>query len=137
MSSAAVAGVSSPELKPVGETVDAVVVERWSLAAKVGFRFSFLYLMLYMCFNGNVTVFTILEPFPELFNWIAKHLFVPFGMLTQWWAVKAFHLTGIAATWHNDGSGDTLLNFMLCVTFLGLAVVGTLVWSVVDRRRAN
>jgi hypothetical protein len=134
MSSSTVAVVSAYESE-VDHT--GVEIESWSLPAKVGFRFAFLYLMLYMFFNGNVTVFTILEPFPEVSNWIAKYLFVPFGALTQWWAVKAFHLTGIAATWHRDGSGDTLLNYMLCVTFLGVAAVGTLVWSVVDRKRAH
>jgi len=110
---------------------------RWSLPAKVAFRFSFLYLMLYMFCNGNVTVFTILQPFPVVEGWIAKMLFTPFGALTQWWGVKALHLTGVAATWHKDGSGDTLLNFLLCATFLGVAVAGTAVWSVLDRKRPH
>jgi hypothetical protein len=134
MSSSTVAVVSPYEVVLEEAGTDG---HRWPLAGKIAFRFAFLYLVLYMFFNGNVTVFTILEPFPDLSNWIAKYLFVPFGTLTQWWAVKAFHLTGIAATWHRDGSGDTLLNYMLCVTFLGVAAAGTLVWSVVDRKRAH
>jgi hypothetical protein len=126
------------EVSPMSSAAVAEVEQhRWSLPAKVGFRFAFIYLMLYMFFNGNVTVFTILEPFKTLDSWIAKHLFIPFGTLTQWWAVRALHLTGITATWHKDGSGDTLLNYMLCVTFLAVAAVGTLVWSVLDHRRAH
>jgi hypothetical protein len=116
---------------------NADVAHRWSLPAKVAFRFSFLYLVLYMFFNGNVTLFTILEPFPAVLRWVSEKLFWPFGTLTQWWAVKAFHLSGIAATWHRDGSGDTALNFALCGSFLGVAVVGTLVWSVLDRKRPH
>jgi hypothetical protein len=111
--------------------------ERWSLPAKIAFRFSFLYLMLYMFCNGNVTVFTVLQPFPVLLDWIDRMLFAPFGALTLWWGVKALHLTGIAATWHKDGSGDTLLNFLLCGTFLAVAFVGTVLWSMLDRRRSN
>ena len=111
--------------------------ENWSLPAKVAFRFSFLYLMLYMFCNGNVTVFTVLESFPALDRWITWVLFTPLSSLTQWCAVRALHLTGIAAMWHRDGSGDTLLNYLLCVTFFCVALVGTAVWSVLDRRRAH
>jgi hypothetical protein len=134
MTSAAVAAEVSSETRG-GASED--VAHQWSLPAKIGFRFSFIYLMLYMFCNGNVTVFTILQPFPLIENWIATQLFTPFGVLTQWWGVKAFHLTGIAASWHRDGSGDTLLNYLLLVTFLGVAAVGTAVWSVLDRRRPH
>ena len=134
MASATVEAAVSSEEALVGQGEP---VARWSLAAKVAFRFSFLYWMLYMFLNGNVTVFTILEPFPKVEGWIAKQLFTPLATVTQWWAVRALHLTGMAATWHHDGSGDTLLNYLLCVTFLGVAVVGTAVWSVLDRRRPH
>ena len=110
---------------------------RWSLPVKLAFRFSFVYLMLYMFCNGNVTVFTIFQPFPVTNNWIGTQLFTPLGALTQWWAVKLLHLTGIAATWHHDGSGDTLLNYLLCVTFAGVALLATIVWSVLDRKRPH
>jgi hypothetical protein len=110
---------------------------RWSLPAKVGFRFSFLYLMLYMFCNGNVTLFTILQPFPTLDRWFHDQLFWPLAKVTQWWAVPAFHLTGMASKWHFDGSGDTMLNYLLCLTFAGVAVLGTLVWSVLDRKRPH
>ena len=130
MSGSTVAAEVSPE-------VSAEAAPIWSLPAKLAFRFSFIYLMLYMFCNGNVTVFTILEPFPDIERWIGTILFTPFGAFTQWWAVKALHLTGIAATWHRDGSGDTLLNYLLCGSFLGAAAVGTAVWSVLDRRRPH
>ena len=133
MSGAAV--VSAAEMERF--EVQADREQRWSPAARVGFRFSFLYLMLYMFCNGNVTIFTILEPFPKVEGWVAKQLFLPFSALTQWWALQALHLTGIAATWHHDGSGDTLLNYLLCVTFVAVAIVGTAVWSVLDRRRLH
>ncbi len=135
MSGSTVAEVSSPEMEVADDRVDAT--HRWSLPAKIGFRFSFIYLMLYMFCNGNVTVFTILQPFPVVEGWIGRQLFLPFGELTRWWGVKLLHLTGIAATWHRDGSGDTLLNYLLCATFFAVAVVGTAVWSALDRRRPH
>jgi hypothetical protein len=127
-------GVGDTEAGVGGVEADA---QRWSWPVKVAFRLSFVYLMLYMFCNGNVTVFTVFEPFPVVDRWISTVLFTPLSALTQWWAVKALHLTGVAATWHHDGSGDTLLNYLLCVTFLGLALLVTAVWSVLDRRRAH
>lgn len=114
-----------------------MVPEAWSLPARIAFRFSFIYLMLYMFCNGNVTVFTILQPFPKVESWIGRQLFLPLAELTRWWAVRVLHLTGMAATWHHDGSGDTLLNYLLCVTFLAVAVVGTVAWLALDRRRPH
>jgi hypothetical protein len=109
----------------------------WSLPGRITFRLSFLYLMLYMFLNGNTSLFTLLQNFPMLDGPIHDAVTYPLGELTRWWAVPTFHLTGIAAEWHRDGSGDTLLNYLLCVTFLGVAVLGTVVWSVLDRRRAH
>ena len=137
MSSSTVAEDVPLEVASVGASQVDDAAHRWSLPTMIGFRFSFLYLMLYMFCNGNVTIFTILQPFPVLDQWIQTMLFAPFGGLTRWWAVKAFHLTGFAATWHKDGSGDTLLNYLLCVSFLAVAVAGTAVWSVLDRKRPH
>ena len=131
--SSSVAVVSSVEVVEGTEPARAA----WSLPRKIVFRVVFLYLMLYMFFNGNVTIFTPLEVFPTIDKPVATALAQPFALLTQWWAVRLLHLTGMAATWHRDGSGDTLLNYLLCVTFLVLALVGAAVWSAVDRRRAN
>jgi hypothetical protein len=137
MSSSTVAGVVSPEIAAASAAANSDAAHRWTLPAKIAFRFSFLYLMLYMFCNGNVTMFTVLQPFPNLDRWIHETLTAPFDALTLWWGVKAFHLTGIAATWHKDGSGDTLLNYLLCVSFLAVAVAGTAIWSVLDRKRPH
>jgi hypothetical protein len=133
------AGTVTAEVSAASQAVDVhgSSAQAWSMPAKIAFRFSFSYLMLYMFCNGNVTVFTILQPFPAVESWIAMVLFTPFSELTRWWAVKALHLTGIAATWHRDGSGDTLLNFLLCLTFLVVALLATALWSVLDRRRPH
>ena len=93
--------------------------------------------MLYMFCNANVTVFTILQPFPAVDKWMTWVLFTPLSLLTQWWGVKAFHLAGMAAQWHRDGSGDTALNYLLCCTFFFVAVAGTVVWSALDRNRPH
>jgi len=131
--SSSVAVVSSIEAAEVVNPAAAV----WSLPRKIAFRLVFLYLVLYMFCNGNVTIFTPLEVFPDIDKPLATALAQPMAALTQWWAVRLLHLTGMAAAWHRDGSGDTLLNYLLCVTFLAIAVAGTAVWSVLDRKRAN
>jgi hypothetical protein len=107
----------------------------WPLAARIGFRFAFCYFMLYLFCNGNVTVFTPIDRIPWVGDVISGWFFTPFHPLTQWLGHRLFHLSGVAATWHGGGSGDTAQNWILVGLFVAIALVATLVWSVLDRKR--
>lgn len=109
----------------------------WPLAGRIGFRFAFCYFMLYLFCNGNVTIFMPIDRIPWVGDAISGWFFKPFIPLTQWLGLKLFHLSGVAATWHGGGSGDTAQNWILECVFFVIALAATLVWSVLDRKRSG
>jgi uncharacterized membrane protein YphA (DoxX/SURF4 family) len=113
----------------------ATETHRWSLASRVGFRFAFCYFMLYLFCNGNVTVFTPIDRITWVNDVFSGWFNQPFHPVTEWLGQRVFHLTGVAAKWHGGGSGDTAQQWILVGVFVALALVATLVWSVLDRRR--
>jgi hypothetical protein len=109
----------------------------WPLACRIGFRFIFCYFMLYLFCNGNCTIFTPLDRIPWVGDVISGWFFKPFGPLTQWLGHTVFHLSGVAAIWHGGGSGDTAQNWILVGVFAAIALVATLIWSLLDRKRES
>jgi hypothetical protein len=106
----------------------------WTPLSRLGFRLAFLYFFCFMFFYGNGTVFSI-------FPWIGEKIdFVltwPFNTLTEWTGQHIFHLTGLAASWHPTGSGDTTLNWILNGLFIVFALAGGLLWTLVAMIRGN
>ncbi|WP_411896020.1 hypothetical protein [Winogradskyella sp. A2] len=100
----------------------------WSLFEKIGFRFSFVYFFLFIAFQNNSTfpfwydIFEIpLKWTREFIPWLGEHLFnlsepVFIGM---------------------TGSGDTTYDFLVMFCIVCIALLCTLVWSVIDRKRDN
>src|SRR5688572_21765477 len=100
---------------------------RWSLGKRIAFRFAFLF-----------ALFQVV-PFP-------------LGMLPGTWPIaRLVHqawdwgvvwtarvLLGIPAPSQiNNGSGDTTWHYVQLLLIAMLAVAGTLVWSILDRKRAS
>jgi hypothetical protein len=112
-------------------------VHDWPLAGRIGFRFAFCYFMLYLFCNGNVTIFMPIDRIPWVGDAVSGWFFKPFIPLTQWLGHRLFHLSGVAATWHGGGSGDTAQNWIQEGVFVAIAMVATLVWSVLDRKRGG
>ena len=99
--------------------------EAWPRWKRIGFRFVFIYLALY-CFPfpldivpGAVAVADVCRDFlHRVAVRLAEPLVhVPFAV--------------------NNGSGDSTSNYIRVLFFGVMAVVGTLVWSLVDRRRPS
>jgi hypothetical protein len=57
--------------------------------------------------------------------------------LVIWVAMHIFHVSGHAATYFMTGSGDTTLNYVENGCYVILAFLATIVWSLLDRQRAN
>jgi hypothetical protein len=111
-----------------------VVAPSWSFGKRLAFRFVFCYLGMYALCCGNACLWEIM-PFhvgEHLEEWTAW----PFFHGAQWLGQHWLHLTGVAARLHDTGSGDTMLNWIAVGMMLVLALVATLVWSVLDRKRA-
>jgi uncharacterized membrane protein YphA (DoxX/SURF4 family) len=119
---------SQTNAAPLTETEPSEPARRWGLAKRVAFRFVFAYLVLYNF------------PFP-----LGEPAFTPFiaeaydnfwHPVTQWVARHVLRL-GYDITVFSNGSGDTTYNYVQALCFLSLAAFAALVWSSLDRRRAN
>jgi len=109
-------------------TASTILKPQWSLFEKIGFRFSFIYFILYIIFqnNGAYPLWGVLMKLPtELL-----HKFIP-------WVGKNILNLSYEITTFTGGSGDTTYDYVLVFTILMLAVFGTVLWSVLDRRRIN
>jgi hypothetical protein len=105
-------------------------VHRWSLTARIAFRFCFVYLGLFCVAtqifgalinipNVDIPDIASLWPLKPLIFWTAAH-------------VLQIHQTLINS---GSGSGDKLFDWTMCFCFLVIAAVATIIWSVLDRRR--
>jgi uncharacterized membrane protein YphA (DoxX/SURF4 family) len=92
----------------------APALERWNLPQRITFRFVFVYLLLYC--------WPVTSPVREIDPWVAVHLFRLSGPVTQY---------------HPTGSGDTTLDYIQVFNMAVLSLFAGLVWSALDRRRAN
>lgn len=126
---------------PTGSTAEPV---RWSLASRILFRFACVYLTLY-CWPGTGRS-SILDAIPSYGDGASNEssllkftnlLEAPWRHLAPWVAIHVFHLEGAVTQYHPTGSGDTTLDYVLVFCFAVIAAFVALVWSVLDRRRAN
>jgi hypothetical protein len=127
ISESAYAQVEAPEPAAVEqETAPRSAPVQWGLAKRLLFRFVcsyfFVYIfpfpLYYIPYVGIVT-----GPYYNLWNalvpWVGKHVFQ------------------VDITVQPNGSGDTTWNYVQVFCFLVLAAVATLVWTLLDRKRAN
>jgi hypothetical protein len=109
------------------ETVPAAQVrEPWSLAKRISFRFVASYFLLYSLgsYIGFLPVIGVVG------NWYFRAM----QALTVWTARNVLHLSASVAL-VPTGSGDTLRGYVQNFVVLSLAVLGAVVWSILDRRR--
>ena len=113
------------------ETIaDAPPRPTWTPATRVAFRFCFLYFGLYVAttqmLNGLIVVpkwgFPPIETVP------------PFRNLIEWTSIHVFGVTRpLVIT--GSGSGDKTANWIAAFCLVVIAVLVTVVWSAIDRRR--
>jgi uncharacterized membrane protein YphA (DoxX/SURF4 family) len=104
--------------------LDQAHAPRWRLATRLAFRFCFIYFSLY-------TVLPKIEQLLLPANGLPGVGQVIDG-LVAWTGLHMFHVT---ATPVESGSGDTMYDWVTTFCTLLVAVAGTAVWSVLDRRR--
>jgi hypothetical protein len=98
----------------------------WSLPKRIAFRFAFAYLVLYL-FPFPINIIDATQKLSDAYDsgwavgvkWVGKALF------------------GLTLTVLPNGSGDTTFNYIQVFVYAVLAVAATLVWSVLDRGRAD
>ena len=106
----------------------------WNPATKVGFRFVFVYFFLY-----NLFIPLHLLPFPpfsqlyRLYSWLCS-------VAVHWVSVHVLHAAHNFATDYlntSSASKDTTFDYVEALCFLITAVLATVIWSLLDRRRQN
>ena len=107
----------------------------WRASTRIAFRFAFCYLTQYALGCGNATVWRAV---PWLGGHILEPLFAaPYLLASQWLGRHVFHLHGPAATIHSSGYGDRTLDWIAFSLMLAIALVATILWSALDRRRTE
>ena len=100
----------------------------WSLAQRVGFRFVFIYVLLYT-FPGPIDELPGTDWIGNATGWLTRATVPWFGS----------HVLGMAKpiSLQPSGSGDRMFNWVLVAMQLAVAIVGAIIWSLVDRRRKS
>lgn len=118
---------------PIVETAPVAPPQiRWRAGSRIAFRFSVIYLGLYVLTTqmlggllilpvGNVPELANLPPLRTLIEWTAKTVF---GV------TQPLVITG-------SGSGDKTFDWVQAFCLLAIAVVATALWTVLDRRRTQ
>ena len=101
---------------------------RWNPAQRIGFRFAFVYLILYSL------------PFPlgalPWTGWPAQKYQQIWDAVVPWVGSRILGLSSPVAT-AGTGSGDRMADWILTGSILVIALVATAMWSMLDRRRSN
>lgn len=98
----------------------------WTLTQRVGFRFSFSFFMLFIV------------PFPLSYIPYSYQVFKYYHQFWEWITIQVgTHILDIGKNLKNTptGSGDSIYDWTHAFTFLLVAGLATLVWSVLDRKR--
>lgn len=99
---------------------------RWSFCKKLGFLFFCLFFPLYIFLNPNGVL-----PFSqEMFGYYIG----PFHSLIPWIAKSILHLPQDITVFTN-GSGDTTYDYVAVLFIAVVALVGALIWVLLDRKR--
>jgi hypothetical protein len=109
-------------------------IPEWSLAARIGFRFCFVYLGLFCLATQIITSLmsaTQGEDVPD------PSTLWPLRPLVSWTAAYIFHVQAPLSLGGNSGSGDCTFGWVLAFCLLAFAVLATGIWSFVDRARQN
>jgi hypothetical protein len=99
---------------------------RWPLGKRIAFRFAFVYLVLYN-FPFPLTAIRLFDPLSEQIDKLWTLLVWPVG--THYFGVNAEPLA--------TGSGDTTFAFVEMFCMAVIALVATIVWSLLDLKREN
>lgn len=118
--------VFSPEEKIHHHTLN--TSPSWTSFQKIGFRFVFLMLGFFIIMENN-------EAFPFwdfLMMWFTEvlHVVIP-------WIGKHILQLSYDITVFTNGSGDTTYDYVIVLSIFCLAVIGTIIWSLIDRNRKN
>ena len=113
--------------------VDAPAV-RWNLATRIAFRFCFCYFGLYIVLTQMLTSL-LFATTNDSGAWELDNM-RPIQAVVVWVASHVFHAAQPVVTFET-GSGDRVYDWVELACILALAIIATLVWSALDRKRQS
>jgi uncharacterized membrane protein YphA (DoxX/SURF4 family) len=132
---AQISGADTGQLEPRSEIAgqrETPTTAYWSPALRLIFRLCFVYFTLFSLSNQILDELLIIPKIdvPDL------GIVWPLRQMTFWTARHVFHVTR-ELVYTGSGSGDKTFDWAQAFLLLSIAVIATVVWSVVDRRRTN
>jgi hypothetical protein len=100
----------------------------WSAVEKIGFRFVFIYFGLFVLFQNNGAYPFWYKIFSVPLKWEQK--------LIPWLGENIYGISEITYR-ANTGSGDTLFDYVTTLTIFIIALIGSAIWSLIDRKALN
>jgi hypothetical protein len=100
----------------------------WESYKKISFRFFFIFLVAFIFINNNGAFF-----YNHLLVYYPTQLLYKF---IPWFADNVLHYT-YDHTIFTNGSGDTTYDYLVILVICLTAILGTVIWSVLDRKRPN
>jgi hypothetical protein len=107
-------------------TIDPGVPPPWRLSTRIAFRFCALYFSLYVATTQMLGAL-LNVPFVSV-----RRVGTIMNRLVDWTGTHVFHVTVNHAV---SGSGDKLSDWVQAFCLLVIAAAGTILWSILDRRR--
>jgi hypothetical protein len=104
----------------------------WPPLARIAFRFCFVYFGLY-CISSQVILSILVIPKVDLPD---PGTLAPFRAVVFWVGAHLFRLP-TPLVYSGSGSGDKYYDYVLVFCGFVIALLATVVWSVLDRRRQN
>jgi hypothetical protein len=105
---------------------------RWNLATRIGFRFCFVYFGLY-CLTTQILGSLVTNPEVDVPD---PSTLWPMRQIIFWTAAHIFRVTH-PLVYTGSGSGDKTFDWVAAFCLLIFALLATLIWSLLDRRREN
>jgi uncharacterized membrane protein YphA (DoxX/SURF4 family) len=121
---------SPPPTTPAGEPA----TTGWSWPHRVFFRFVCCYFLIYTL-PSRVSG-SILEFIPGMSTMDKPYARV-WGALVKWVTIHIFQQSALVTTYFQTGSSDTTLCYVENCCYLVFAFLGTMIWSLLDRKRTE
>lgn len=127
------AGVGVLDREGSGAAPDSERPAQWNVLTRISFRFCFVYFSLFcVVFSQIILVFAGIAGQQVFPNDIVIQLMTRLSPLTEW---VGDHVFNTETPLETNGSGDQAAIWVLVFMMLVVALVSTVVWSLLDRRR--
>src|SRR5688572_12046950 len=100
----------------------------WTWWQRIAFRFFFLF---YCIFLGPWSLLSVIPGF----DYLLQYYYTALEATVEFFNTHLFHIT--AATKSPNGNGDYPEQWMHVCLSITLAIAGTLIWSLLDRKRKD